>query len=184
MLANKQIDVLIILGSASDLLKDNNLIVDGAVMKCVKQLRDLGISYDLTVASCHRSPIRLEEVIKIAEEREIKHIIAAGGMAFALPGIIATKTQIPVLGLPLGGDDALMSISQLPDGSGVALVGIGKGKSAAIYVARVIATSYKREDTLNKLENLRALDANSVRTGGDDVRFALATGNYLKETIF
>jgi 5-(carboxyamino)imidazole ribonucleotide mutase len=127
----------IICGSKSDL---------PVIAKAEKQLKEFGIDYDLTVASAHRTPQEVEEYAKSAEDK-YDLIIAAAGMAAALPGVIAAHTTLPVIGLPihspaLSGHDALFSIVQMPPGVPVASVAIDGGRNAAILAAQILALKY------------------------------------------
>lgn len=127
----------IIVGSKSDL---------AVIEKAEEQLKKFGIAYDLTIASAHRTP---EEVKKYAKSAEGKYdlIIAAAGMAAALPGVVAAHTTLPVIGIPihskhLGGHDALFSIVQMPPGVPVATVAIDGAKNAAILAAQILALKF------------------------------------------
>lgn len=127
----------IIIGSKSDL---------PIVEKAEKQLKDFGIGYDVTIASAHRTPKIVEEYARSAEEK-YDLIIAAAGMAAALPGVIAAHTTLPIIGLPihsqaLSGHDALFSIVQMPPGVPVASVAIDGGRNAAILAAQILALKY------------------------------------------
>ncbi len=130
----------VILGSESDL----------AVMQdCTKQLEEFKVPYGMIVASAHRSPERVHEWARTAEERGIKVIIAAAGKAAHLAGVVAAYTTLPVIGVPmktsdLGGMDSLLSMVQMPKGVPVACVAINGAKNAAILATQILATS---EDT-------------------------------------
>ena len=127
----------IILGSTSDL---------PAIEPCQKQLDELGVPYELVVYSAHRKPAKVQEWSSGAAERGIKVIIAAAGTAAALPGVVASFTPLPVIGVPmktsdLGGMDSLLSIVQMPSGVPVATVAIGGAKNAAILACQMLGTS-------------------------------------------
>jgi 5-(carboxyamino)imidazole ribonucleotide mutase len=127
----------IICGSKSDL---------PVIEKAEKQLKGFGIGYDVTIASAHRTPKEVEEYAKAAEQK-YDLIIAAAGMAAALPGVIAAHTTLPVIGIPLhspglSGHDALFSIVQMPPGVPVASVAIDGGRNAAILAAQILALKY------------------------------------------
>ncbi|MDY2625142.1 MAG: 5-(carboxyamino)imidazole ribonucleotide mutase [Coriobacteriales bacterium] len=127
----------IILGSTSDL---------PAIEPCQKQLDELGVPYELVVYSAHRKPAKVQEWSSGAAERGIKVIIAAAGKAAALPGVVASFTPLPVIGVPmktsdLGGMDSLLSIVQMPSGVPVATVAIGGAKNAAILACQMLGTS-------------------------------------------
>jgi 5-(carboxyamino)imidazole ribonucleotide mutase len=138
----------VICGSKSDL---------PVIEKAEKQLKEFGIDYDITIASAHRTPKGVEEYAKSAEEK-YDLIIAAAGMAAALPGVIAAQTILPVIGLPihsqaLSGHDALFSIVQMPPGVPVASVAIDGGRNAAILAAQILALKYPElKDRLKKMK--------------------------------
>lgn len=111
-----------------------------------KVLADFNIPCSMTVASAHRTPQRTLKVIRNAEKSGVEVIIGAAGMAAHLPGVIASHTVLPVIGVPLdssslNGMDALLSIVQMPPGIPVATVSIGKAgaKNAAILAAQIMA---------------------------------------------
>jgi len=127
----------IIIGSRSDL---------PVIEKVEAQLKEFGIDYDVTVASAHRTPKKVEQYAKTAESK-YDLIIAAAGMAAALPGTVAAHTILPVIGIPihtnaLSGHDALFSIVQMPPGVPVASVAIDGAKNAAILAAQILALKY------------------------------------------
>lgn len=131
----KQPLVGIIMGSDSDL----------PVMKeAVKVLDELEISSETTIVSAHRTPERMVNYAKEAKERGLKVIIAGAGGAAHLPGMTASLTPLPVIGVPvksrnLSGLDSLLSIVQMPGGIPVATVAINGGKNAGLLAARVLA---------------------------------------------
>ena len=127
----------IIIGSQSDL---------PVVEKATNLLSDLGIDYELLIASAHRTPKKVEQFASSAEKK-FDLIIAGAGMAAALPGVVAAHTTLPVIGLPisskaLAGHDALFSIVQMPPGVPVACVAIDGGKNAAILAAQILSLKY------------------------------------------
>lgn len=128
-------DVAIIMGSRSD---------SAIAERVCTVLREEGISYDLQVISAHREPDRLDAYIKSGNCRVY---IAIAGLSAALPGVIASRTEKPVIGVPvsgtLGGLDALLSIVQMPKGVPVACVGIDNGENAAYLAARILKTTGK-----------------------------------------
>ncbi len=129
----------IIMGSDSDL----ELMQDAA-----KMLDEFGIEYQLTVVSAHRTPERMYKYAKSAAGNGIKVIIACAGGSAHLPGMVASMTTLPVIGIPrqlrtLNGLDSLLSISQMPTGIPVATVAIDGAKNAAILAARIIGTNDK-----------------------------------------
>jgi 5-(carboxyamino)imidazole ribonucleotide mutase len=129
----------IIIGSQSDMP-----IID----KATAMLSELNIGYDLLVASAHRTP---DKVVSFAKSAEKKYevIIAAAGMAAALPGVVAAHTTLPVIGIPIStkalqGHDALFSIVQMPTGVPVATVAIDGAKNAAILAAQILGIKYPK----------------------------------------
>ena len=137
--------VAIIVGSDSDLEKASDACT---------VLEELGVEYDLRVASAHRTPELLAEYMGQIEERGVEVIIAAAGWAAHLPGVVASYTTLPVVGIPidsscLNGLDSLLSIVQMPPGIPVATMSIGKAGAinAAIYAAKILSLSDKEIDT-------------------------------------
>jgi len=124
------VDIAIISGSKSD-----QAIVD----KVVARLEDQGASFEHKVLSAHRNPRELEDYISQTDARVF---IGIAGLSAALPGVIASKTKRPVIGVPvsakLGGLDALLSIVQMPPGVPVACVGIDNGENAALLALRIL----------------------------------------------
>ena len=127
-------DVLIVIGSESDMK-----VAESAH----KQLGELGIANSIEVASAHRTPEKLEKLIASSPA---KVFIAIAGLSAALPGVVASKTTKPVIGVPvsvkLDGLDALLSMMQMPSGVPVATVGIDNGKNAALLAAEILALGY------------------------------------------
>jgi 5-(carboxyamino)imidazole ribonucleotide mutase len=117
------------------------------IQPALDMLKQLGIDYELSVISAHRSPEKVREYGLNAEKRGLKVIIAAAGKAAHLPGVTAGWTTLPVIGVPLPsgeleGVDALLSISQMPGGVPVACMGVGKSgvKNAALLAAQILGT--------------------------------------------
>lgn len=130
--------VRIITGSESDLPK---------MEEARKMLEEFDVSSDIVVASAHRAPEKVDQAVRSAEEGGVEVIIAGAGMSAALPGVVASKTDLPVIGVPLdsgipGGIDALFSIVQMPTGIPVATVAIGGAKNAAILAARILGIKH------------------------------------------
>jgi phosphoribosylamine--glycine ligase len=129
----------IVMGSDSDL----------PVMKAAAEfLKSMDVCYEITVASAHRTPARATEYAKTAQQRGLRVIIAGAGMAAHLAGVLASHTEIPVIGVPLdgsplGGMDALLATVQMPPGVPVATMGIGKAgaKNAGVLAAKILALS-------------------------------------------
>jgi 5-(carboxyamino)imidazole ribonucleotide mutase len=112
-------------------------------------LKEFGIEYEVEVLSAHRTPERMIEWGKSASSRGIKVIIAGAGGAAHLPGMLASVTTLPVVGVPvplgkLDGMDSLLSIVQMPAGIPVATVSIGGAKNAGILAARILSTGDKQ----------------------------------------
>lgn len=128
-------DVSIIMGSSSD---------QGIMEKAIEVLEDLRISYEFRAISAHRTPDFLFQYIQQFPERGFRVIISGAGGAAHLPGVIAAKTILPVIGVPiktqtLEGIDSLLSIVQMPRGVPVATVGINNAANAALLAARILA---------------------------------------------
>ena len=156
----------IIMGSDSDL----------SVMKeAAKVLEDFGIEYEITIVSAHRTPDRMFKYTQGAGGRGIEVIIAGAGGAAHLPGMVASITPLPVIGVPiktasLQGVDSLLSIVQMPAGVPVATVAINNAKNAGILAAKILGIKYPEirnelvrykekfkkqvEEKANKLENI------------------------------
>ena len=130
-------DIGIIMGSRSDW---------ETMSHAAEKLEELGVSYEVRVVSAHRTPDLLFEYASTAVERGIKVIIAGAGGAAHLPGMVAAKTRVPVLGVPvqskaLNGMDSLLSIAQMPAGIPVGTLAIGKAgaANAALLAAAILA---------------------------------------------
>ena len=126
----------IIMGSKSDL---------GVMEECGKQLEELGVPFELVVASAHRAPDRVHEWASTAADRGIRVIIAAAGKAAHLGGVVAAFTPLPVITVPmktsdLGGLDSLLSMVQMPTGVPVACVAINGARNAAILATQILGT--------------------------------------------
>lgn len=132
--------VSIIMGSTSDL---------PVMEKAAQLLNDMHVPFEINALSAHRTPEAVEQFAKGAQARGIKVIIAAAGMAAALPGVIAANTTLPVIGVPIKGSvldgvDALYSIIQMPPGIPVATVAINGAMNAAILAIQMLALSDKQ----------------------------------------
>jgi len=145
----------IIMGSTSDL----PVMEDAA-----KILEEFGIPYELTIVSAHRTPERMVEYAKTASSRGIKVIVAGAGGAAHLPGMTASLTPLPVVGVPIkssnsiDGWDSLLSIVQMPNGIPVATVAINAAKNAGILAAKIIGASdaalqTKLQDYMESMKN-------------------------------
>lgn len=129
--------VAIIVGSRTDL---------ETVQKAADTLAKLGVRNELRVISAHRAPDLLDTYVSGALERGAKVFICAAGLAAHLPGVVASKTTMPVIGIPMpgqlaGGLDALLSIVQMPKGIPVATVGVGQAENAALLAAQMLGLS-------------------------------------------
>ena len=127
---SEKIDVAVVAGSTSD---------ENVYNKTIKVLKENNISHELKILSAHRDPEKLDEYLKSSKALVY---IAVAGLSAALPGVIASKIDKPVIGVPvsakLGGLDALLSIVQMPPGVPVATVGIDRGENAAYLAIRIL----------------------------------------------
>ena len=157
-------EVAIVMGSDSDW---------PTMSAAAEVLEQCGISYEKDVVSAHRTPEEMLQFAKSAASKGFKVIIAGAGGAAHLPGMIASSTHLPVIGVPvplkyLEGMDSLLSIVQMPAGVPVAAVGVGNAKNAGLLAARIIGISREevatkivdlmeaaRMDSLKKKENLK-----------------------------
>jgi 5-(carboxyamino)imidazole ribonucleotide mutase len=130
--------IAIIMGSKSDL----NVMQDAADV-----LKELGVDYEITVVSAHRTPDRMFSYARAAADRGIKVIIAGAGGAAHLPGMVASLTHLPVIGVPvkssnsIDGWDSILSILQMPNGIPVATVALNAAKNAGILAAQILSTA-------------------------------------------
>ena len=155
--------VAVVMGSKSDLAK---------VEPAINLLKDFGVKVDVRILSAHRTPRELEAFIDEANHNDTEAIIAAAGMAAALPGVIASQTILPVIGLPISGPvldgmDALYSIVQMPSGIPVATVAINGSKNAAYLALQIIAL--KHNDVKEKLLKDRLDNAKKVLEANEEV---------------
>lgn len=160
MVSEKTTPVAVVMGSDSDL---------NVMENCVEQLRQFGIEPTVRIISAHRTPQVACEFAENAEANGIKVLIAAAGMAAHLAGALASRTPLPVIGVPLvgeaglGGIDALLSTVQMPPGVPVATVAVGKAgaKNAAVLAVQILAL---QDDTLRrKLAEFRRQQEQMVR---------------------
>ncbi len=166
-------DVLVLMGSRSDLP-----IMEEAAVK----LRQLGISFSMTIRSAHRTPEETRDTVLEAEQDGCKVIICAAGLAAHLAGVVASHSLLPVIGVPLpggpaGGLDALLSTVQMPGGIPVATVALGKAgaRNAAFLSARIIALndpavrerleSYREENREQILADAAAVERDHAERG-------------------
>jgi 5-(carboxyamino)imidazole ribonucleotide mutase len=136
MVYKMDIKVGIIMGSKSDL---------GIMQEAAQVLKQLGVGFELTVVSAHRTPDRMFKYAATAVERGLKVIIAGAGGAAHLPGMVASITPLPVIGVPvkssnsIDGWDSVLSILQMPNGIPVATVALNAAKNAGILAAQILA---------------------------------------------
>jgi len=134
----RQPKIAIIMGSKSDL----HIMQDAADV-----LKELGVEYEITVVSAHRTPDRMFSYARAAADRGIKVIIAGAGGAAHLPGMVASLTHLPVIGVPvkssnsIDGWDSILSILQMPNGIPVATVALNAAKNAGILAAQILSTA-------------------------------------------
>lgn len=151
----------IIMGSRSDLE-----VMQGAS----DILKELNITFELTVVSAHRTPERMFEYAKTARERGVKCIIAGAGGAAHLPGMVASLTTLPVIGVPIksrnsiDGWDSLLSIVQMPEGVPVATVAINGAKNAGLLAVRILAAHHDPQ-LAARLDNYRRTLSDKVHEG-------------------
>lgn len=164
------VQVGIVMGSESD-LRIMQLAAD-----C---LSDFGIGFEVRILSAHRTPDEMLKYASAAEERGLKVLIAGAGGAAHLPGMIASATVLPVIGVPvnitaLDGIDAFLSIVQMPKGVPVATVAIDNATNAALLALRILATS--DQSVSEKLHDFRHTQATKVRLSDTNVMAATASG--------
>ena len=151
-------EVLILMGSKSDL---------PVAEKAVAILKKFDIDYEMAVASAHRTPERVESLVKGSDASVF---IAIAGMAAALPGVMASFTTKPVIGVPVSGKmtlDAILSIVQMPPGIPVASVGLDRGDNAAVLAAEIL--SVKDEGLQKKLAAYRKEMTDKVIKDSEEV---------------
>jgi len=140
----------IIMGSSSDLHIMN---------EAAEVLKELGVTYEITIVSAHRTPQRMFDYAQKARSRGLKVIVAGAGGAAHLPGMVASLTTLPVIGVPIkssnsiDGWDSVLSILQMPAGVPVATVALNGGRNAGILAAQIISTSH--DDIASNLEKFK-----------------------------
>lgn len=158
-------DVTILLGSKSDL---------PIAKKCTAILDMFGVPYQLRIASAHRAPAMVEQIVRDAEAGGCTVFIAMAGLAAALPGAVAAITTKPVIGVPCGGKvpfDSLLSIAQLPPGVPAATVGVDRGENAGYLATQILALSNEtyaaalKQNKLDQIEKVKQMDAEVNRSG-------------------
>jgi 5-(carboxyamino)imidazole ribonucleotide mutase len=157
-----EIKVGIIMGSKSDL----NIMQDAADV-----LKVLGVAFEMTVVSAHRTPDRMFTYAREAASRGLKVIIAGAGGAAHLPGMVASLTHLPVIGVPvkssnsIDGWDSILSILQMPNGIPVATVALNAAKNAGILAAQIVSTADEQV-----VKNLVALKEDLKKTVEESAR--------------
>ena len=157
-------DVTILLGSSSDLPVSN---------KCTAILEQFSVPYQLRVASAHRSPKFVEQIVHDAENDGCSVFIAMAGLAAALPGAVAALTTKPVIGVPCGGKvpfDSLLSIAQLPPGVPAATVGVDRGDNAGYLAVQMLALqngAYAEALKQNKLAQIERVMSQDREINGE-----------------
>lgn len=176
MTLSKKILVGIIMGSSSD----SKVMHAAAVI-----LDEFGIKHEDQIVSAHRTPTRLSDYAKHAEREGFKIIIAGAGGSAHLPGMIASHTVIPVIGVPImvyndkgnsdrfkfsafGGLDSLLSISEMPTGSPVVTVGVNKAANAGLYAAKMLANEFP--ELRRKLKKYKEDQHKSVLKESDELK--------------
>ncbi len=162
----------IIMGSDSDL---------EVMQEAAKVLDEFKVAYEITVVSAHRTPERMMEYAKTAKDRGLKVIIAGAGGAAHLPGMVASITVLPVIGVPvklkaLEGMDSLLSIVQMPAGVPVATVAINNAKNAGLLAVQILAThdthlSHEMQKYKDKMKEEVLLKAEKVEQGRKAIGF-------------
>lgn len=163
--------VSIIMGSQSDL----------PVMKeAANILTELGVTFELTLVSAHRTPLRMLKFAENAHKRGVKVIIAGAGGAAHLPGMVASLTHLPVIGVPvkssnsIDGWDSILSILQMPNGIPVATVALNAAKNAGLLAARILGIS--DEIVANEMMNYRLELEEKVNQNIEDVSLSYPNG--------
>ncbi len=168
--------ISIIMGSTSDL---------PVMEKAAKFLDDMEVPFEMNALSAHRTPSEVEHFAREAEGRGLKVIIAAAGMAAALPGVIAANTTLPVIGVPikgmLDGLDALLSIVQMPPGIPVATVGVNGAQNAAVLACEMLALT--DEALAERMRNYKKGLAQKIVKANEElaaVKYKFKTGPSLR----
>ena len=161
---SKNTQVGIIMGSQSDLTIMN---------ETAKILEELQIAYEISIVSAHRTPERMYEYAKNAVDRGLKVIIAGAGGAAHLPGMVASLTPLPVIGVPIkssnsiDGWDSVLSILQMPNGVPVATVALNAAQNAGILAAQIIG--YSNRTVLDRVSLFKEKLKDKVNKSNDDI---------------
>ena len=161
-------DVAIIMGSDSDW---------GVVKNAVEILKDFGVEFEVTVASAHRTPHKVQKFVEDCDSQDVKVFIAAAGSAAHLAGVVASYTLKPVIGIPINSEplkglDSLFSTVQMPSGVPVATMAINGAKNAAIFAAQILSLS--NEEIKKKLEDYREEMVKEVEKKADNIKHAIS----------
>ena len=151
--------VLIVMGSKSDL---------PIAEKTIALLKEFKIEYDVHVASAHRTPKKVEDIVT---KSDAQVVIAIAGLSAALPGVVASLTVRPVIGVPVSGKvnlDAVLSVVQMPPGIPVAAVGLDRGDNAAVLAAQMLSISDAK--IKKALENYRTKMAEQIDKDSEEMR--------------
>ena len=164
-------DVAIIMGSDSDWK---------VMKKTVEVLKNFGVSFEVTVASAHRTPYKVQEFVNSCDAQDVKVFIAAAGCAAHLAGVISSYTTKPVIGVPIAAEplkglDALLSTAQMPPGVPVATMAINGAKNAAIFAVEILALS--NEKFRQAFDEYRANMVKEVEHKAEVVKTAVAEIN-------
>nr|WP_223241344.1 5-(carboxyamino)imidazole ribonucleotide mutase [Flammeovirga sp. EKP202] len=158
----------IIMGSQSDLK---------VMSEAAQVLEELGVEYELTIVSAHRTPERMFEYATSAKERGLAAIVAGAGGAAHLPGMVASMTSLPVIGVPvksrnsIDGWDSILSILQMPSGVPVATVALDGAKNAGILAAKIVGATDEKvsqniENFMQEMKDKVLTSASEVETEG------------------
>ena len=161
-------DVAIIMGSDSDWK---------VMKKAVEVLKNFDVSFEVTVASAHRTPYKVQEFVNSCDAQDVKIFIAAAGCAAHLAGVISSYTTKPVIGVPIAAEplkglDALLSTAQMPPGIPVATMAINGAKNAAIFAVEILALS--SEKFRQKFDDYRADMVKEVEHKAEVIKTAVA----------
>jgi 5-(carboxyamino)imidazole ribonucleotide mutase len=162
--------VAVVMGSDSDL---------SVMQAAVDALAEFGLAAEVRVLSAHRTPFEMLEFARTAAARGLRVIVAGAGGAAHLPGMLASATALPVIGVPvpatrLAGVDALLSIAQMPAGVPVATVSVGGGRNAGLLAVRILAAA--EPSLLAAMERFQADLAETVRQKDADLRARFPVG--------
>ncbi len=154
---SRKTDVQIIIGSKSD---------EAKIKAAMDVLNEFGINFDFKIASAHRSPAYVEEIIDTAIRQEVKVFITGAGMANHLSGTVAARTTLPVIGVPFSGGisdgmDSLLSTVQMPPGVPVATVAVDGAKNAAILAIEIL--SVENKELQKKLIEFRHKETEKIK---------------------